>query len=167
MAYVDYEYYKSLYGEKAATEDVFNRFSWECCRKLDLHTTGIDGIKKLKIAFPTDEDDAEAVKRCMCKLIQISNDLEIARERVASAQGYIEREDGTVMNKLVSSVSAGNESISYQNSGSCTGATLVDKALADKTVEEQLYKDAIYEYLSGVTDANGVNLLYMGQYPNI
>ena len=29
MAYVDYEYYKTLYGEKALTEADFNRLLWD------------------------------------------------------------------------------------------------------------------------------------------
>jgi len=44
-------------------------------------------------------------------------------------------------------------------------ATLIDKCLADKEAQKQLYDDKIRDYLSGITDANGVNLLYMGIYP--
>ena len=44
-------------------------------------------------------------------------------------------------------------------------ATAIDKALSDKAAEAQLYTDTIREYLSGVSDANGVNLLFMGRYP--
>lgn len=166
MAYIDYEYYKSLYGEKAIQEADFNRLSWEVCRKLDIATTGIDNVKKLKVAFPVDEEDAETVKRCACKLIEIEAAIERSEETARSAQGYITREDGTVINKQVSSVSAGNESISYVTSGgSSSGATLIDKALSDKDVQERLYRDTIAECLSGVADASGVNLLFMGRYP--
>lgn len=165
MAYVDYAYYKELYGDSAIPEADFNRLSWDACRKLDVATTGIDNVKKLKIAFPVDEDDAEAVKRCVCKLIEIASALDQAEQSTRNAQGYITREDGTVINKQVASVSAGNESISYVTSGGSNGATLIDKALSDKTVQEQLYIDAITEYLSGITDDNGVNLMFMGRYP--
>ena len=64
---------------------------------------------------------------------------------------------------MISSVSAGNESISY----SVGNATMIDKALSDPTVKEKLFRDTIREGLSGVTDANGVNLLYMGVYPRV
>lgn len=166
MGYVDYEFYKSLYGEKAIQEADFNRLSWEACRKLDNATTGIDNVRKLKIAFPTDEDDAETVRRCVCELIRISWEIEQAQERLKSAQGYIIREDGTVVNKQVASMSAGNESISYVTSGgTSSGATMIDKALANSTVQEKLYRDTITEYLSGIEDANGVNLLFMERYP--
>lgn len=162
--YVDYEFYKTLYGEKSVSETDFNRLSWDACKRIDAATTTVDGIKKLKIAFPTDEDDSETVKRCLCELINILYKLEQAEERVNASQGFVQREDGTVSSKLVSSVSAGNESISY-STNNISAATLIDKALSDKTVQEQLYRDTIAKYLSGVTDKNGINLLYAGRYP--
>ena len=162
--YADNEFYKTLYGEKSVSETDFNRLSWDACKKIDAATTTVDGIKKLKIAFPTDEDDSEAVKRCLCELINILYKLEQAEERVNASQGFVQREDGTVSSKLVSSVSAGNESISY-STNNISAATLIDKALSDKTVQEQLYRDTIAKYLSGVTDKNGINLLYAGRYP--
>ena len=165
MAYVDYGYYSSIAGGKAVPEADFNRLSWEACRKLDIATTGADNVKKLKVAFPTDEDDAEAVKRCACKLIEIAAAIEQAEEMARNAQGYITREDGSLQGKVVTSASAGNESISYSASGGSSAATLIDKVLSDKAAQEQLYRDTIKDYLSGVTDANGVNLLYMGRYP--
>lgn len=164
MAYVDYEYYKSLYGDKAIPEADFNRLSWDACRKLDIATTGIDNVRKLQVAFPTDEYSAETVRRCACELVRIAYELEQAEERVRASQGYITREDGTVISKQVASVSAGTESISYATGGSSGGSTLIDTVLTDKVAQEQLYKDIINEYLSGVEDANGVNLLYMGRY---
>lgn len=166
MAYIDYEYYKSLYGDKAISEADFNRLSWDACRKLDIATTGIDNIKKLKVAFPEDEDDAEAVKRCVCKLIEIAAQIEQAEETVRNAQGYVTREDGSLQGKVVSSVSAGNESISYSVSGGSSGAsTLIDAVLTDKSAQDQFCGDTIRDYLSGIADANGVNLLFMGRYP--
>ena len=162
--YADYEFYKTLYGEKSISETDFNRLSWDACKRIDAATKTVDGIKKLKIAFPTDEDDSEAVKRCLCELINILYKLEQAEERVNASQGFVQREDGTVSSKLVSSVSAGNESISY-STNNISAATLIDKALSDKTVQEQLYRDTIAKYLSGVTDKNGINLLYAGRYP--
>lgn len=162
MAYIDYEYYKTLYDDKAIPEIDFNRLSWDACRKLDVLTSGIDNVKKLKIAFPTDEDDAEAVKRCICKLIDTMSQIEKAADVIIQGRGYIETANG-LQGKVVSSVSAGNESISYSAGGK--NETVIDKALVDKSVQEKLYIDIVTECLSGVADANGVNLLYMGRYP--
>ena len=150
MAYIDYEYYKTLFGEKAIPEADFNRLVWDSCKKID--------------AFPTDEDDAEAVKRCVCELLSITYKIEQAETRVEASQGYITLEDGTVMSKQVASKSAGNESISYVTSSNAGTATLIDKCLADKEAQKQLYDDKIRDYLSGITDAKGVSLLYKGIY---
>lgn len=161
MAYVDMEYYKSLYGD--ITDAEFNRLSWEADRLLDFHTTGMDGVEKLQVAFPTNERDAEAVKRCACKLIDMLQQMETAIKAVAQGRGYTETENG-LRGKVVSSVSAGNESISYTTSGG-SASTVIDKALADKVVQDRLIRDTVREYLSGKADANGINLLYMGRYP--
>lgn len=155
--YVEYEYYTNLYGTDAIKEAEFNRISWEACKKLDYHTTGVDGVKKLKHFFPIDEGDAESVKRCICKLIDLMYKINIA---VDAQSGYMVREDGTVQGKVVSSVSSGSESITY-----AAGKSALTSAVADSTVREKLYMDTITEYLSGVKDSNGVNLLYMGRYP--
>ena len=69
--------------------------------------------------------------------------------------------------RVISSVSAGNESISYSTSSNSAATTLTDKALASQTVREQVERDIITTHLSGVAVANGVPLLYMGQYPDV
>lgn len=69
-----------------------------------------------------------------------------------------------MMNKIVTSVSSGSESISYAAAGSAARNTLVDTVLTDKTAQNRLFSDTIRDYLSGVQDANGVNLLFMGKY---
>lgn len=162
MSYVGYEYFTSIYGEIPETD--FNRLSWEACRKMDVATTGIDNVKKLKVAFPTNEDDAETVKRCACALVDILYQIKQAEETARSASGYTETENG-LQGKVISSKSAGNESISYAVGSNATSATLFDKALSDKAVQDRLFSDTIREYLSGIADANGVNLLFMGSYP--
>lgn len=159
MSYVDYEYYKSIYGEDSMLETDFNRFSWEACRRVDALT-----LNKLKFAFPNNEDDAEAVKRCVCKLIEIAGQIEAANKRVSEGQGYITDETGALRGKVVSSVSSGSESISYTAKAE-SGSTLIDAVLSDKAAQDKLYRDTILEYLSFVGDANGVNLLYAGPYP--
>lgn len=164
--YVDYEYYKNLYGSDAASEIEFNRLSWDACKKMDYYTTGVDGVKKLQVAFPVEDYSVEAVKRCTCSLIELLKKIEQAESNMQSASGYIQREDGSYQGKVVSSVSAGNESISY-SAGSSNNKTLFEKALTDEKVKTMLFRDMIVEYLSGTVDANGVNLLYMGIYPYV
>lgn len=166
MGYIDYSYYKSLYGDQAITETDFNRLSWDAQRKIDAATTGIDGIRKLSIAFPTDEYDAESVKRCACKLIYLLYKMEEAERVMSQGRGYTETENG-LRGKVISSVSAGNESVSYTVGNNSNAVTLIDKALSDNAVQDKLFQATIREYLSGIADANGVNLLYMGRYPAV
>lgn len=161
MLHISETFYTEIYGEIDGS--AFNRLCWAACRKLDAATTGVDGWKKLKNAFPVDADDAETVRRCACELIHLMWQIETAEKVTNQGRGYTETANG-LQGKVVSSVSAGNESISYAT-GSVGSATLIDKALADKSVRDKLFRDTIAEYLSGIADANGVNLLYMGPYP--
>lgn len=163
MTYVDYEYYKTLYGDKSVEKINFDRLSYDASRKIDNETTGVDGVRKLRVAFPLDEEDAEAVKRCVCKMIEIANDIESAKTQMSIAHGYVQRADGTMVSKTISSVSAGNETISYYNGNG--NLSIIEKAAMNPKEEIGLYKSVIREYLSGVSDANGVNLLYAGRYP--
>lgn len=159
MAYIRRDYYEGLYGE--IPEEDFDRLSWDACRMLDLYTTGVDGVKKLKSYFPTDEDDATAVKRCACLLVNILSEIESAEAAANSAQGY-ELTDQGMRGKVITAVSAGNESITYSTKGA---ETAIQKAVGDEYYKKALLRDKIREHLSGVTDSNGVNLLYMGRYP--
>lgn len=163
MAYIDYEYYKSLYGEKSISETEFNRLLWDAEREVNKATSGVDNVKKLKVAFPTDEEDAEAVKRCVSELVSFLYKLEEAENNANSLGQYTEREDGSFQGKVVSSVSAGNESISYAvGKSSETAISTAVKSVKDK---EMVIYQLISSRLSGVSDANGVNLLFSGRYP--
>lgn len=144
--YVDYEFYKNLYGT-TVDETVFNRLIWNAEKLVKNAVTGVDGRCKLDFAFPDVAYDAEAVKRCECALVNIMAKIEKAE---TEAEG----------NKTVKSVSAGNESISYD-----TGSGLIGKVLSDKSAQAKLYADTINEYLRGTKDKNGVNLLFGGAYP--
>ena len=144
--YVDYEFYKTLYGT-TVDEKVFNRLIWNAEKLVKNAVTGVDGRCKLDFAFPDVAYDAEAVKRCECALVDIMAKIEKAE---TEAEG----------NKTVKSVSAGNESISYD-----TGIGLIGKVLSNKSAQSRLYADTINEYLRGTKDKNGVNLLFGGAYP--
>lgn len=154
--YADIAYYKSLYGE--ITEAEYNRFASHAARLLDKYTTGIDGVRKLRVAFPADLDDAEWVKRCECALTDLLQRVSAAENAASAHIGA----DGLIVAGAVSSVSSGSESISYSSGGSA-----INSATGDISARERLYAATIREYLSGVKDANGVNLLYMGVYPYV
>ena len=163
MAYVDYEYYKFLYGEKAIPEADFNRLLWDAEREIDKATSGVDNVRKLKVAFPTNEEDAETVKRCVCALVEFLKQIEDAERNANSLGQYAERADGSLQGNVVSSVSAGNESISYAVGKSAdTAISNATKSLQDKDMTVYAF---ITSRLYGTSDANGVNLLFGGRYP--
>lgn len=147
MAYITQSEYENLYGEIGAGE--FKRLSYAASRLMDYMTTGIDNVKKLQ-AYPPAGDD---VMMCCAKLISLMRAIE-------SADGVNVREDGTVVPKAVSSISAGSESMSFSTN-------TISAAAADITVRNGLFADTVKAYLGGLTDSNGVNLLYMGRYPNV
>ena len=160
--YADYEFYAAIYGNSTISAADFSRLIWDADRKLDKETTGVDGMRKLRVAFPTDEYSAEAVRRCACKLVNLAYAIESA-EKSASAANEYDITDNGLRGKVISSISSGSESISYATSG--IASTLIDKAVSDSAARDKLYRDIIVEHLSGIQDANGVNLLYMGPYP--
>ena len=149
MAYITYEYFESLYGSDAIPMADFNRLSWDAEREIDKATSGVDGVKKLRVAFPTNEYDAENVKRCVAELVNFLYKLEVATESMG----------GPVHGSVIKSVSAGNESITYETSGILGSATSSIRS-KDMTITE-----FISSKLSGIADANGINLLFGGSYP--
>lgn len=155
------EEYEEMYGE--IPHRAFNRLRQDAMRTINYYTTGVDGFKKLKEAFPTDEDDAATVNRCVYKLINLMLRYEQAEEAAEGTAGYDVTENG-LKGKVITSVSSGTESISYATN-KADEFTIIGKAVADKAYWKNLLKETVWEYLSGVTDANGVNLLYMGPYP--
>lgn len=158
--YITFDEYTVLYGP--IEEWIFNRLAFDACRVMDIHTTGIDNVKKLRSYFPTDEDDAEAVKHCASRMVNILYQIHQTEVAAMESRGYESTEQG-MRGKVISSVSAGNESISYSTGASTS--TAIDAAAKDKNARDKLLADIVWEYLSGVADANGVNLLYMGMYP--
>lgn len=159
--YITYEEYSNIYDPM--DENIFNRLAFDACRVMDIHTTGIDNIKKLKCFFPVNENDAQAVKHCTAKLISLMDQIRQAEIAAFQMRGAEQTEQG-LRGKVISSVTAGNESITYATSSSAM-TTAVDAAVKDKTARDKLMAETVWEYLRGVEDANGINLLYMGRYP--
>ena len=157
--YLKREEYQNIYDN--IDEKIFNRLAFDACRYIDKLTTGVDGVKKLKVAFPIDEDSVYAVRHCTAKIVNILLQIQEAEISASVGRGYEKTESG-IRGKVVSSVSAGNESISYSFGSQITA---IDDAVSDLAARDNLICRTIREYLSGVQDANGVNLLYMGVYP--
>lgn len=157
--YITYSEYTESF--EMIDEMSFKNLSIEACRVMDIHTTGVDNVKKLRRFFPTDSYNAAAVKACAGQLISLLNQIRMAEASAAAGIGYDATEQG-LRGRVIASVSAGNESITYATNG--TG-TAVDMAVRDRSARNELLARTVTENLRGVEDSNGVNLLYKGRYP--
>ena len=99
---------------------------------------------------------------CAGNIVNLLHQIHEAEQAASVARGYTKTEQG-LQRKIISRVEAGNEAISYSETKLSNSS--IDAAVADKSVRDSQIASTIKEYLSGVTDANGVNLLYMGPYP--
>lgn len=158
MSFITKEVYDSLYGEISGTE--FDHLSFKANRILAEHTTGVDGFEKLIHATPTDEDTLTALKYCAAEIINTLHQI----ATIEKAGAMVSRADGTMAPAVVASVSSGSESITYSTNGS---STAVSAAVSDFKARTALFSGILRNYLSGMKDANGVNLLYMGAYPYV
>ena len=157
--YLDFKYYQTEYGGKLfENEDAFKPYERKAERRINTATRN-----KLTFAFPIEEKDAAAVKDCLCELAEFLLRVDQFQEAASASVGVVTQEDGTVKGKVVTSVTSGSESRGYS-----TGGT-IETAIADAAKNRKVFDIAVYSLvkdgLSGVPDANGVNLLYAGPYP--
>lgn len=144
MAYADYEFYKNeYYGDTIAKED-FPRWAERASRQIDVFT-----FRRLRSAYPADEYTDRQIKLCMCDLAQKM----METDKYLKASSLNDEGHASV----VKSVSAGSESITY-----ATGETVYAAVVKDERSRTAFYRVTLTEYLSGLTDADGVCLLYAG-----
>lgn len=161
MAYIDYQFYLSIHDTDPMSEAAFTHWRIYAEQILKSYTTGIDDYQKLQMAFPTDENDALMVRMCDVELIDALHMIDEAKKTAAKAAGYTQTENG-LQGNVVSSKSAGNESISFSAAGS---DSQISRAALNENERLRLINGIVRAHLDGVKDANGVHLLYMGSYP--
>ena len=152
MAYLDYSEYLNWFPETAD----FAKYEFQAELYLNKFTTGIDNVKKLKVAFPTDEQDATAVKYCVAQLVNTLIEIDQA------SKGLGFTADANGIHGPLASISSGSESMSFATGSN--GSSIVE-ASRSASAKNGLISDIIRNCLSGIHDKNGVNLLYMGRYP--
>lgn len=156
MSYLTYQEYQQLYtGQNAIGEDAFPALERQAERYIDRLTLTVDNVKKLKVAFPTEEDDVNAVKDCMVEVMT-------ALDNINATEGVNVASIRSGRGGIIASASSGSESITY----AVTGSDLIGAAMDVTQKDAYLYK-IIKNCLAGAQDANGVNLLYGGFYPCI
>ena len=162
--YISYDDYAAFFGYDRLPTEMFERCAMEADRIMDNYTTGVDGYRKLKYAFPTDADDARIVKFCEARVLDIIWQIAEASDAQRASRKQVQTENGSHSN-LISSMSSGNESVSYATGVSDGDA--IAKAAADTNAKAQLIDEMLRGTLRGIEDANGINLMYMGVYPHV
>lgn len=162
--YVESQYFYTIYPELAST-NAYEHHGLMTDRVMDTVTSGVDGVKKLRIAFPTDETDAEMVRRVWCELCYTAYMVTSQRAALATASQVHDLGNGVSVAGLVTSISSGGESMSFSGGANAVQSEYL-KAAQTPGGELQLMRSIAREQLAGLTDANGVNLLFGGVYPH-
>ena len=156
MAYTDYEFYKSkFYGDTVPERD-FLKYAERASDRIDQYT-----FDRLVDGLPDNERVKTKVQKAVCAVADTMYQIDQIKKASMDTVGTIQREDGTVVNKAVSSVSSGNESISYAT-GNNISSNVYTQASMDKKVENALLLNVATEYLAGATNDKGICLLYAG-----
>lgn len=154
--YADISYYMDEYaGNVFEDADTFRAYERRAERRID----SITGRKLLK-AFPEEEKDADAVRDCVCELAEFLYSVDRYQEASVSGMGAVQQEDGTMLGKVITSITSGSESRSYSVGGNVS--TAVSEAAKDRKVLDITVYTIVCSCLSGVADANGVHLLFAG-----
>lgn len=157
MSYTDYEFYKTKYYGDVVPEEDFLKYTERAGDRIDNMT-----FNRLVDGLPTELRANVMVQKAVCAVADVLYQIDAIRKASMETVGTIKHEDGTVTGKRISSVSSGSESISYVTGTNSTGGDIYSQAAMNKQVENVLVMQTATEYLQGVADANGVNLLYAG-----
>lgn len=163
MAYTDFTFYENTYHGNVVQAGDFDRIADRASDFLDTIT-----FDRLADGLPSDERAATKVQKAVCAVCDKLYQLELADKQALSAAsgGISSGGSGGATSGVITSRSAGSESISYASpSEMANGAktwSAVYQAVGDETLTNKLLYSAAKLYLIGVKDNNGVNLLYAG-----
>lgn len=163
MAYTDWNFYSTTYHGNVVPEADFPRIADRASDFLDVITFDrlIDGL-------PDDERAKTKVQKAVCAVSDKLYELELAEKQAnAAAQaGGSSGTSGGAISGIVSSRSAGSESISYASlSDTASGAknwSAVYQAAGNPKETNKILEGVARLYLAGVKDDKGVLLLYAG-----
>ena len=163
MAYTDFEFYATTYHGNVVPEADFPRIADRASDFLDVIT-----FDRLADGLPDDERAKTKVQKAVCAVADKLYELELADKQAlsAAAGGLSSSGSGGATSGVITSRSAGSESISYASpSEMANGAktwSAVYQAAGDEEATSNLLYSAARLYLTGVRDDKGVLLLYAG-----
>lgn len=147
--YADYEFYKESYFGNIISEDDFPRLEDRASDKLYSITMGkIDRFlvenENGKLVLD-DSKISSNIKKAICKLAEIMYDMEQSEKAYRDSIGF-DTENGMIKGKVISSVSAGAERITYETSSKEESA-ISSIVKADIHTQEKYYFESIRMYL--------------------
>lgn len=157
MAYADYQFYTEKYYGDTVPESDFPKYEDRASDRINMIT-----FDRLVDGLPDDERMVVKIKKAVCALADAIYQVDQIKKASMDTVGTVTREDGTVVSKAVSSVSSGSESISYATGTSGGNTDIYWQAATSKESENVLLRQIATEYLAGVSDKEGINLLYAG-----
>ena len=163
MAYTDFEFYATTYHGNVVPEADFPRIADRASDFLDVIT-----FDRLVDGLPSDERAATKVQKAVCAVSDKLYELELAEKQALSAAAGSASSSGSggATSGVITSRSAGSESISYASpSEMANGAktwSAVYQAAGDEQATNKLLYDTAKVYLTGVRDNEGAPLLYAG-----
>lgn len=163
MAYTDFEFYATTYHGNVVSEADFPRIADRASDFLDVIT-----FDRLVDGLPDNERAKTKVQKAVCAVCDKLYQLELAdKQALSTATGGISSGGvGGVNAGVITSRSAGSESISYASpSEMANGAktwSAVYQAAGDEQATNKLLYDTAKVYLMGVRDNKGELLLFAG-----
>lgn len=156
MAYIDFAFYSDRFFGTTIPENAFEKYAERAGDRIDLLT-----FDRLENGLPENQRSQEKIKKAVCVVAEALFLVDKIKDSNMESVGSLKREDGTITGKVVSSISAGSESISYSSPGNEKN-DIYHQAASDIAMENRLIYQLAVSYLHGVTTDEGVGLLYAG-----
>jgi hypothetical protein len=164
MAYADYEFYTTSYFGSVVPEADFPRLAERASDFVDAMT-----FDRLMDGLSTNERSQKRIKKAVCSLTELMYQIELAEKNAtnAAASGISTTiGSGGSTTCIVTSVSSGNESISYatpqQIGASAKEWSAVYSVVGDTQKTNDLLLKTALPLLMGVRTDDGIPVLYAG-----
>lgn len=164
MAYADYEFYTTSYFGSVVPETDFPRLAERASDFVDTMT-----FDRLVDGLPENERSQKRVKKAVCSLAELMYQIELAEKNAINAAvsgAPTAIGSGGSTTGIVTSVSSGSESISYETpqqiGASAKEWSAVYAAAGDVQKTNDLLLKTALPLLMGVRTDDGISVLYAG-----
>lgn len=138
--YADREFYENIYFGEMIPDAYFNKYISKAAEKIDYLSNN-----NISEYTGTDAKVIEMIKKANCKIAEMLYSIEQLEKTKTEGFGYQKGIDGSLKGKVIKSISAGNESITYGEPSSQDNSLM--QVLFDEKAKNRLLFDSIREYL--------------------